>query len=138
MQLHSQNLTETGRIAAAFARTLKPGDCISLEGDLGAGKTAFTKALAAAMGIQAEVTSPTYAYMNDYEGRLYHFDFYRLSSGEDAEALGLTDYFYQDAVCVFEWAVNVSDVIPEHTRRVIIEKTGETARVFTFSEEFSL
>ncbi len=138
MKICSQNLADTKKIAAAFANTLKPGDCISLEGDLGAGKTAFTKALALAMGIRAEVVSPTYAYMNDYEGKLYHFDFYRLSSGEDAEALGLTDYFYQNAVCVFEWAANVWDVIPENTQRVVIEKTGETERVFTFSKEFSL
>ena len=138
MKLYSNNVEETERIASAFAKTLKAGDCISLEGDLGAGKTAFTKALAKAMGIQAEVVSPTYAYMNDYEGKLYHFDFYRLSSGEDAEALGLTDYFYANAICVFEWACNVMDVIPENTQKIIIEKTGETSRAFTFEKEFVL
>ena len=90
------------------------------------------------MGIQAEVVSPTYAYMNDYEGKLYHFDFYRLSSGEDAEALGLTDYFYANAICVFEWACNVMDVIPENTQKIIIEKTGETSRAFTFEKELNL
>ncbi|MBE7091442.1 MAG: tRNA (adenosine(37)-N6)-threonylcarbamoyltransferase complex ATPase subunit type 1 TsaE [Clostridiales bacterium] len=138
MKLYANNVGETEKIATAFAKTLKPGDCISLEGDLGAGKTAFTKALANAIGIQAEVVSPTYAYMNDYEGKLYHFDFYRLSSGEDAEALGLTDYFYANAICVFEWACNVWDVIPENTQRIIIEKTGETSRAFTFEKELNL
>jgi tRNA threonylcarbamoyladenosine biosynthesis protein TsaE len=105
---------------------------------MGAGKTAFTKALCKALGIATEVTSPTYAYMNDYEGKVYHFDFYRLSSGEDAEALGLTDYFYMDGICLLEWHENVAEVVPDFAEKIVIEKRGETEREFIFEKEFSL
>ena len=99
-----------------------------LEGDLGAGKTAFTKGIAKGLGIDKEILSPTYAYMNDYSGILYHYDCYRLSSGEDAEALGLTDYFYQGGISVIEWSENIKDVLPKNAKRVTIEKLDENKR----------
>ena len=138
MKLISHSLLETQSIAKAYAKTLAPGSVVLLSGEMGAGKTAFTKALCKELGIVAEVTSPTYAYMNDYEGKVYHFDFYRLSSGEDAEALGLTDYFYMDGICILEWHENVADVIPDFAEKIVIEKQGETAREFIFEKEFSL
>ena len=95
---------------------------------MGAGKTAFTKGIARTLGITDEITSPTYAYMNDYDGILYHFDCYRLSSGEDAEALGLTDYFYGNGICVVEWSENISSVLPENAKIVTIEKLGDDKR----------
>lgn len=138
MEVFSNSLTETEKIAAAFAKTLQPGDVVLLDGEMGAGKTAFTKALVKALGVDAEVTSPTYAYMHEYGGKVYHFDFYRLSSGEDAEALGLTDYFYAGGISVVEWGSNVLDVLPEKTVGVSIEKAGETCRKFTFDREIAL
>ena len=138
MKIIANNQKETEKIAAAFAKTLKEGDVVLLSGEMGAGKTAFTKAVVAALGISAEVTSPTYAYMNDYEGKVYHFDFYRLSSGEDAEALGLTDYFYGEGICFLEWHENVAEVIPDFAQKVTIEKCGETKRAFTFEKELTL
>ncbi len=124
----SCSVEQTVNIGKEYASTLKKGDVVLLYGDLGAGKTAFTKGVALGLGITDTVTSPTYAYMNDYGGALYHYDCYRLSSGEDAEGLGLTDYFYADGVCLIEWADNIKDVLPENCKRVYITKLDENKR----------
>ena len=131
MELISKNESETKNIAKEFAKTLKKGDIIRLEGDLGAGKTAFTKGLAEYFNLSG-VTSPTYAYLNVYGDFIYHYDFYRLSSGEDAERLGLTDYFGGENICVLEWASNVEEVLPDNVKRVTIEKISENSRKIIF------
>ena len=127
----SENSSDTERIAEAYAKTLSAGDVVRLIGELGAGKTVFAKGVARALGITAEVTSPTYAYMNDYDGKLYHYDCYRLSCGEDAESLGLTDYFSGNGICLVEWSENIADVLPENAKTVIIEKISENKRKIT-------
>lgn len=119
---------ETERFAKEYAKTLRPGDVVLLHGEMGAGKTVFVKGLAKGLGIAEQVTSPTYAYMNDYGGKLYHFDCYRLSCGAQAEALGLCDYFYAGGICVIEWSENIADVLPQTCREVRIEKRGENSR----------
>lgn len=124
----SNNAAETEKFACEYAKTLKRGDVVILNGEMGAGKTVFAKGVARGLGIKDEVLSPTYAYMNDYDGKLYHFDCYRLSSGAQAEALGLTDYFYADGVCLVEWAQNVADVLPQNVKTITIEKTGDDTR----------
>ncbi len=126
--LLSKSADETLKIAENYAKTLKAGDVVLLEGEMGAGKTVFAKGVAKGLGIEDEITSPTYAYMNDYGGKLYHYDCYRLSSGEDAEALGLTDYFYGDGICLIEWSENISEVLPKDCKVVKIEKTEENKR----------
>ena len=123
---HSEE--ETIRIAADYAKTLCAGDVVLLRGGLGAGKTAFAKGVAQGLGITDEITSPTYAYMNDYGGKLYHYDCYRLASGAQAEAMGLCDYFYAGGICLIEWAENIADVLPEGCREVVLRKTGENTR----------
>lgn len=128
MEYITNEAGETIKIAEEYAKTLKKGDVVLLRGEMGAGKTAFTKGIARTLGITDEITSPTYAYMNDYDGILYHFDCYRLSSGEDAEALGLTDYFYGNGICVVEWSENISSVLPENAKIVTIEKLGDDKR----------
>lgn len=128
MEYLSNSFEETVKIGKEYAKTLKKGDIVLLFGDLGAGKTAFTKGIALGLDIKEEILSPTYAYMNDYNGVLYHYDCYRLSSGEDAEALGLTDYFYSDGVCVIEWSENIKEVIPSNAKRVEIIKIDENTR----------
>ncbi len=132
MEKITKSREETIKFAEEYGRTLRGGDVLLLEGDMGAGKTVFTKGIALALGINAEITSPTYAYLNDYDGKLYHYDCYRLSSGEDAEALGLTEYFYGDGVCVVEWSENIADVLPDNCKRVKIEKTGLNTRKITY------
>ena len=116
------------KFAEEYAKTLKAGDVVLLDGGMGAGKTVFAKGVARGLGIMDEILSPTYAYMNDYYGKLYHYDCYRLSSGAQAEGLGLTDYFYGDGVCLVEWAQNIADVLPENCKTVTIEKLDDGVR----------
>ena len=124
----SENKEDTLEFAKKYASTLKGGDVVLLGGEMGAGKTVFAKGVALGLGIEDEVLSPTYAYMNDYDGKLYHFDCYRLKNGGQAEALGLCDYFYSDGICLIEWAENISSVLPEKVKRVNIEKLGGDKR----------
>ena len=124
----SKSERETIEYAASYAKTLSPGDVVLLSGEMGAGKTVFVKGLAKGLGIEDGITSPTYAYMNDYGGVLYHYDCYRLKNGAQAEALGLCDYFYAGGVCVIEWSENIADVLPENCKRVAILKRGECER----------
>ena len=130
MQLISKNQKQTEDIAFEYAKTLVKGDVVLLKGDLGAGKTHFVKGIARFFGFDG-VTSPTYAYLNVYGNFIFHYDCYRLSCGEDAERLGLTDYFGGDNVCFIEWAENIEDVLPEYCKTVIIEKTGDEERKIT-------
>ena len=115
MEKISKSEEQTRKIAFEFAKTLNKGDVVLLGGDLGAGKTAFTKGVAEYFGLSG-VTSPTYAYLNVYGDLLYHYDCYRLSCGEDAERLGLTDYFNGDNICLIEWAENIEDVLPDNVK----------------------
>lgn len=124
----SESPDETFKFGEGYSKNLKAGDVIVLNGEMGAGKTVFCKGVAKGLGITEEVLSPTYAYMNDYGGKLYHFDCYRLSCGEQAEALGLCDYFYAGGICIIEWAENIKNVLPKNYKKVIIQKTGEDKR----------
>jgi tRNA threonylcarbamoyladenosine biosynthesis protein TsaE len=105
-----------------------PNMLITMNGDLGAGKTEFVKGVAKYFTPNAEVTSPTYAYLNIYGDYIYHYDCYRLSSGEDAEMLGLTDYFNGKNVCFIEWAENIEDVLPSNCKKVTIKKIDDDTR----------
>ena len=124
MEIITHSKEETVKFAEEYGKTLKKGDVVLLKGEMGAGKTVFTKGVALSLGIKSEVTSPTYAYLNDYDGKLFHYDCYRLSSGEDAEALGLTEYFDSDGICLIEWSENIVDVLPENAKVVKIEDFG--------------
>lgn len=124
----TKSVGETVDLGKKYALGLKPNDVILLNGEMGAGKTAFVKGVALGLGVTDEVLSPTYAYMNDYYGKLYHFDCYRLDGGAQAEDLGLTDYFYAGGVCVIEWAQNIADVLPDECKTVTIEKLGGDER----------
>lgn len=127
MEYISRSEEQTIALAEEFAKKLKKGDVVVLNGEMGAGKTAFVKGIARAFGL-CGVTSPTYAYLNVYGDLIYHYDCYRLSSGEDAESLGLTDYFNGDNICVIEWAENINNVLPEDTITVTIEKIEQNCR----------
>ena len=119
---------ETEAFACEYAKTLRAGDVVLLDGDMGAGKTVFSKGVAKGLGIEEEVTSPTYAYMNDYDGRLFHYDCYRIESVEQAENLGLSDYFDMGGICLIEWAQNIAPLLPRKVKRVIIRKLSENER----------
>lgn len=124
----SESEESTREFAEKYAATLKPYDVVILDGEMGAGKTTFVKGLAKGLGIKEEVTSPTYAYMNDYDGRLFHYDCYRIESAEQAERMGLADYFDMGGICVIEWAQNIAPLLPENCKRVTIKKLGGNAR----------
>jgi len=124
----SESREATERFAANYAKTLSPGDTVLLDGDMGAGKTVFAKGVAKGLGVTEEVTSPTYAYMNDYDGRLFHYDCYRIETPEQAESLGLADYFDMGGICLVEWSENVRPLLPENAKRVRIRKLGENER----------
>lgn len=119
---------ETVAFAKEYAKSLQAGDIVLLSGDLGAGKTTFVQGLANGLGIDEQITSPTYAYMNTYKDKLYHFDCYRLKNAMEAELLGLTDYFYLEGICVIEWAENIMDILPENCKKVILKKIDENTR----------
>jgi len=127
----SKSESDTYKIAAEFAATLKGGEIVLLSGELGAGKTAFVKGLAAALGIADEVTSPTFTLMNVYRGALtlYHFDVYRLRSGEEAYAAGLTEFFGEaGSVSCIEWWENVADAIVGDAIKITINYLDDEMR----------
>ncbi len=120
---HSEE--ETLAWAEAFAKTLRAGDTVLLIGEMGAGKTVLAKGIARGLGVSSEVTSPTYAYINSYEGEipLYHFDCYRVPSEDYARALGFEEYF-GSGVCLVEWSENIASLLPDGVKRVEIVKTA--------------
>ena len=128
----STSREQTQAFAREYAKTLKGGDVVLLDGDMGAGKTVFAKGIAQGLGIEEEVTSPTYAYMNDYDGRLFHYDCYRIESVEQAESLGLADYFDMGGICLVEWAQNIAPLLPPTVKRIRIEKRGENERAIIY------
>ncbi len=123
---HSEG--ETLAFASRYAKTLKGGDVVILDGEMGAGKTVFAKGVALGLGIGDEVTSPTYAYMNDYGGKLFHYDCYRIEDAAQAEALGLADYFDMGGVCLIEWAENIAPLLPAYAKKVTIRKKDTQER----------
>ena len=124
---------ETEAVGAALGKILAPGTVLAYRGDLGAGKTAFTRGLAKGLGCTDIVTSPTYTIVNEYlSGRLplFHFDMYRLASSDDLWDIGWEDYLERGGVCAVEWSENVEDAL-EDAVSVTIEKLGEDARRIT-------
>lgn len=127
---HSEE--ETLLWAEQYARSLAAGDTVLLNGEMGAGKTAIAKGIARGLGILCEVTSPTYAYINSYGDRLFHFDCYRVESEEQAERLGFADYFDAGGICLVEWGENIEGLLPEGCKTVEVIKRGETKREIRF------
>jgi tRNA threonylcarbamoyladenosine biosynthesis protein TsaE len=128
----SRSREETLAFASEYAKSLRAGDVVILDGEIGAGKTVFAKGVAQGLGIDEEVTSPTYAYMNDYDGRLFHYDCYRIESVAQAEQLGLADYLDMGGICLVEWAQNIAPLLPKVCKRVCIRKINEEEREIEF------
>ena len=127
MQITTHSADETQALGQKLASRLAPGDVIAYFGDLGAGKTAFTRGLAQGLGITDPVTSPTYTIVNEYlSGRipLFHFDMYRLSSSDEPFDIGWEDYLSRGGVCAVEWSENVEDALQDAIR-VTIEKDAD-------------
>ena len=133
MQYITNSPGETEAIGAALGNIIKPGTVIAYRGDLGAGKTAFTRGLAKGLGCTEIVTSPTYTIVNEYLGGripLFHFDMYRLRSSDDLFDIGWEDYLDRGGVCAVEWSENVDDAM-EDAIYITIEKLGEDSRRIT-------
>ena len=133
MEYITNSPEQTEALGAALGRRLSPGSVIAYQGDLGAGKTAFTRGVALGLGAGERVTSPTYTIVNEYlQGRmpLFHFDMYRLASSDDLFDIGWEDYLDRGGICAVEWSENVADAM-EGAIVVTIEKLGEDTRRIT-------
>ena len=130
MEFITNSPAETEAVGAALGKILKSGTILAYRGDLGAGKTAFTRGLARGLGYTEPVTSPTYTIVNEYLGGrlpLFHFDMYRLGSSDDLWDIGWEDYLERGGICAVEWSENVDDAM-ENAIYVTIHKTGEESR----------
>ena len=135
MELITNSPEETEGVGLRLGKVLPGGTILAYEGDLGAGKTAFTRGLARGLGAAEQVTSPTYTIVNEYlSGRLplFHFDMYRLASADDLWDIGWEDYLERGGICAVEWSENVREAM-EDALWVCVEKTGESTRRITVS-----
>ena len=126
IETHSEK--ETFELGKSLGEKALPGDVFTLEGDLGVGKTIFTKGFAVGLGIKEQISSPTFTIVQVYEeGRLpfYHFDVYRIGDIEEMDEIGYEDYVYGDGVSMIEWANLIGDILPEKRRNILIEKDLE-------------
>lgn len=132
----SNSQAQTEEFAEGFAKTLKRGSVIAFEGDLGAGKTAFVRGLARGLGIRSDVSSPTFAIVNEYEGDipLFHFDMYRIETLGELYSIGFFEYLERDGICALEWSENVYSALPEDSVFVKIEHLSENSRRITVWE----
>ena len=135
MVYFSHSPEETEAIGRAFASALRPGDVIAFSGDLGAGKTAFTRGLASGLGISEPVTSPTFTIVNEYDsGRLplFHFDLYRLTCDDDLFDIGWEDYLERGGVCAVEWSENAPELMQQAIHvHIVSASESDTDRVIT-------
>lgn len=134
---HSFSVEQTEAFAEEFAETLKSGDVVALFGGLGMGKTAFVRGLARGLGVTCAVSSPTFALMHEYGGRvpLWHFDMYRIASLDGLYSTGFFDYLEGGGVLAVEWAENIEAALPESAVRVRLERGGsDCERIITIEE----
>ena len=137
MEFITNSEAETMAAAKEVAAKLKPGDVILYEGEMGAGKTAFTRGLAEYFGTEDEVTSPTFALVHEYRGKipLFHFDLYRITGFDDLYGIGFFDYLNRGGIIAVEWSENVPELPEEFPEAVhiVIEKLGDSRRKITVS-----
>lgn len=125
MELKTKSSGETQNAAKEFAAWLRAGDVILLRGEMGVGKTVFTKGLCRALGVEDYVTSPTFTVVNEYEGKafpIYHFDLYRIEDEDELLEIGFEEYLQSGGVCIIEWPQNGQRYLPEHRYEVELKK----------------
>lgn len=134
---HSASAHETINLGQRLGTFLRDGDVVALKGELGSGKTWFTKGLALGLGVPPDliITSPSFSLINEYEGRciLFHMDAYRLENLSDFLSAGLEEYFYEDGVVVMEWADRWPEILPERSLRVEFHIVDDHSRKITLS-----
>lgn len=128
MVIETWSPEETFSVGEKLGKEAKAGEIYTLNGDLGVGKTVFTQGVAKGLEIDEPVNSPTFTIVQVYEeGRMpfYHFDVYRIGDVEEMDEIGYEDYFYGEGLCIIEWAELILDIIPEHAKKITIEKDLE-------------
>lgn len=128
MIIESFSEQETKALGKELGQNAEPGDIFLLHGDLGVGKTVFTKGFAEGLEIEEPITSPTFSLIQEYEeGRIpfYHFDTYRIDDPEEMYELGLDGYLFGEGVCLIEWASKIAELLPENCKQITIEKDLE-------------
>ena len=124
----THSMEETRELGRQMGTAAGPGDVLTLSGNLGVGKTVFTKGFALGIGVTEAVSSPTFTIVQEYHsGRLplYHFDVYRIGDPEEMDEVGFDDYVYGDGVSLIEWAELIEEILPEKRTRILIEKDVE-------------
>ncbi len=129
IRIETNSPKETTDFAELLGQNLRPGDVLALDGELGTGKTVFSKGIAKALQIKEPVTSPTFIIMQEYRDGiipLYHFDVYRIEDPEELYEIGAEEYFGGDGICLVEWASVISDILPEKRIHVTLQKANES------------
>ena len=139
MKFESFSAEETYALGKKLGEEAKPGMIYRMSGDLGVGKTVFTKGFAVGLGVTDTVNSPTFTIVQEYKGRLpfYHFDVYRIEEPEEMEEIGYEDYFFGDGVCMIEWAELIEELLPKEAVKICISKDlqkGTDYRLITVGE----
>jgi tRNA threonylcarbamoyladenosine biosynthesis protein TsaE len=131
LMLVSHSLADTQRLGALLGQLLKGHEVVCLEGELGTGKTSLIQGIGRGQGIEEPITSPTFTLVNEYRGRetiLYHVDLYRLDSKKEMIATGIDAYFYDDGICVIEWAEKAKDILPRECLYITLKHVSEEER----------
>lgn len=135
IRIQLNNLSDTEKLGRLLGSLATSGDVICLDGDLGAGKTALSQAIARGLGVpdNCYVTSPSFAILHEYEGRIpmYHMDFYRLQDAGEVEDLGFEEYFYLDGLTVIEWSTRALEILPEERMILTIVQNADLSRTVT-------
>lgn len=133
-QFTTNSAEETEKLGERIAKKLKPGDVVALFGEMGAGKTALTRGIARGLGVPDGVSSPTFALVHEYRGRVpvYHFDMYRVESWDDLYSTGFFDYLDSGGILIVEWSENIENAIPDQALRVRISRgSGDNERLIS-------
>jgi len=135
LSIDTKSLQETNKAATTFLKEFKKDRIFAFYGEMGAGKTTFIKALCHALGSRDNITSPTFAIINEYDtpksGQIYHFDFYRIKNIEEAIDIGIDDYLNSGDYCLIEWPEKIESLLPEELIEVTIKETSPTSRHIT-------
>lgn len=135
MEIVINNIKDINKTARTFIDYMPEGNVIAFYGNMGAGKTTFIKALCEELGVEDEVTSPTFAIVNEYTctnapSKIYHFDFYRIKKLEEVYDMGYEDYFYSDSLCLIEWPELIEELLPDDVTKVhIIEQSDGSRKI---------